>query len=155
MQNDHTTLCHLTRLCLNGYEFYCAAADGVDNALLRQYFLKAARIKSEFVNDIEARIGAQTDDRASSPITSSSAGSWLNIVAAAYNDSYHLVDGYALGQLLSRLTRAEEYLCEGFQAALTETESAALRETLLRHLIKFQETQDFLKSLQNLDFAEG
>lgn len=156
MQTDYTMLRRLTRLCSSGYEFYCDAAERIDHPLLRQYFLQAARVKNDFITDIDRRITlpARTDS-AGYHSDNWSARAWMADVTAAYNDSDHLFDYPSRDHLISRLSRAEDCLCEGFKAALTETESASLRETLLRHLIRLQETQDFLNSLQHLDLAES
>jgi uncharacterized protein (TIGR02284 family) len=140
-----STLNSLIETCRDGQEGFKTAAEGVNNAELKELFYSYSRQRAGFAGELQdevRRLGGEPSETGS--VTASLHRGWMDIKAA--------VTGGEESSVLAECERGEDAAMSNYRAAFNTDVPANVRQIIER---QFAEIKDARNRIHNLDRAAG
>jgi uncharacterized protein (TIGR02284 family) len=136
-----STLNSLIETCRDGEEGFKTAAEGVDNAELKELFLSYSRQREDFAGELQdevRRLGGDPEETGS--VTASLHRGWMGIRAA--------VTGGDEASVLAECERGEDAARNNYQHALEAALPDEVRAVVERQYAGIKEGHDRLRALE-------
>jgi uncharacterized protein (TIGR02284 family) len=140
-----STLNSLIETCRDGQEGFKTAAEGVDNAELKELFYSYSQQRAGFVGELQdevRRLGGEPDTTGS--VTASLHRGWMGLRAA--------VTGGDEASVLAECERGEDAALSSYRAAFNVDLPASCRQMVERQFAEIKEAHNHIR---NLDRAAG
>jgi len=140
-----STLNSLIETCRDGQEGFKTAAEGVDNAELKELFYSYSQQRAGFVGELQdevRRLGGEPDTTGS--VTASLHRGWMGLRAA--------LTGGDEAAVLAECERGEDAAMSNYRAAFNVDLPANIRQMVERQFAEIKEAHNHIR---NLDRAAG
>lgn len=140
-----STLNNLIETCRDGQEGFKTAAEGVNNAELKELFYSYSQQRASFAGELQdevRRLGGEPDTTGS--VTASLHRGWMDLKAA--------VTGGDEAAILAECERGEDAAMSNYRAAFNVDLPANCRQIVERHFAEIKEAHNHIR---NLDRAAG
>jgi uncharacterized protein (TIGR02284 family) len=136
-----STLNSLIETCRDGQEGFKTAAEGVNNAELKELFYSYSQQRASFAGELQdevRRLGGDPEETGS--VTASLHRGWMNIKAA--------VTGGEESSILAECERGEDSALSNYRAAFNVDLPANVRQTIERQFAEIKEAHDRIRNLE-------